>query len=68
LSAIGGSVGVFIAWVAGRIVTAVFFPTYLSISAVIVAVGVSGLIGVLSGILPARKAATLDPIEALRAE
>ncbi|MCI0338254.1 MAG: ABC transporter permease [Acidobacteria bacterium] len=68
LSAIGGAIGVFIAWVAGRILTAVFFPTYLSITAVIVAVSVSGLVGVLSGILPARKAATLDPIEALRAE
>ncbi len=68
LSAIGGAVGVFIAWVAGRVLTAVFFPTYLSITAVIVAVSVSGLVGVLSGILPARKAATLDPIEALRAE
>ncbi|MDX2043080.1 MAG: ABC transporter permease [Acidobacteriota bacterium] len=68
LSAIGGSIGVFIAWGVGRIVTAVFFPTYLSITAVVIAVGVSGLIGVLSGILPARKAAILDPIEALRAE
>ncbi|MEO6725444.1 MAG: ABC transporter permease [Blastocatellia bacterium] len=68
LSAIGGSVGVFIAWVFGRILTAVFFPTYLSIAAVIVAVGVSGLIGVLSGILPASKASRLDPIEALRAD
>lgn len=68
LSAIGGSVGVFIAWLAGRILTAVFFPTYLSIAAVITAVSVSGLIGVLSGILPASKASKLDPIEALRAE
>jgi putative ABC transport system permease protein len=68
LSAIGGSVGVFIAWVFGRILTAVFFPTYLSIVAVVVAVGVSGLIGVLSGILPASKASRLDPIEALRAD
>lgn len=68
LSAIGGAMGVFLAWTAGRILTAVFFPTYLSTAAVIVAVGVSGLIGVMSGILPARKAATLDPIEALRAE
>jgi putative ABC transport system permease protein len=68
LSAIGGTVGVFIAWLAGRILTAVFFPTYLSIVAVVVAVGVSGLIGVLSGILPASKASRLDPIEALRAE
>ncbi len=68
LAGIGGGIGVFIAWVTGRVLTAVFFPTYLSIAAVIVAVGVSGLVGVLSGILPARKAALLDPIEALRAE
>ncbi len=68
LSAIGGSVGVFIAWVVGKIITASFFQTYLSLAAVITAVGVSGGIGVLSGVLPARKAATLDPIEALRAD
>lgn len=68
LSAIGGSLGVFIAWAIGRILTAVFFPTYLSIAAVLVAVCVSGLVGVLSGLLPARKAALLDPIVALRAE
>jgi putative ABC transport system permease protein len=68
LSAIGGAVGVTIAWIAGRIITAVFFPTYLSITAVIVAVTVSGAVGVLSGIFPAWKAARLDPIEALRAD
>ncbi len=68
LSAIGGAVGVFIAWAIGRILTAIFFPTYLSVTAVIVAVSVSGAVGVLSGILPARKAAMLDPIEALRAD
>jgi putative ABC transport system permease protein len=68
LSAIGGSTGVIIAWLVGRVLTAVFFPTYLSITAVIVAVTVSGLIGVASGIFPAWKAARLDPIEALRAD
>ncbi len=68
LSAIGGSVGVLLAWVLGKIVTAVFFQTYLSIAAIVTAVGVSGAIGVLSGVLPARKAAMLNPIDALRAD
>ena len=68
LSAIGGTMGVLLAWGIGRVISAVFFQTYLSIAAVITAVGVSGVIGVLSGVLPARKAATLDPIEALRAD
>ena len=68
LSAIGGAIGVLLAWIIGRILTAVFFPTYLSIVAVIVAILVSGGIGVLSGIFPAWKAARLDPIEALRAD
>jgi putative ABC transport system permease protein len=68
LSAIGGSFGVLLAWIIGRILTAVFFPTYLSIIAVVTAVTVSGVIGVLSGIFPAWKAARLDPIEALRAD
>jgi putative ABC transport system permease protein len=68
LSAIGGAIGVMLAWLIGRVLTAIFFPTYLSIAAVIAAVGVSGVIGVLSGIFPAWKAARLDPIEALRAD
>ncbi len=68
LSAIGGASGVFLAWVIGKALTAVFFPTFLSIIAVILAVGVSGGIGILAGIFPAWKAARLDPIEALRAD
>jgi putative ABC transport system permease protein len=68
LSAIGGAIGVMLAWLIGRVITATFFPTYLSIAAVITAVSVSGIIGVVSGIFPAWKAARLDPIEALRAD
>jgi putative ABC transport system permease protein len=68
LSAIGGAIGIMIAWLIGRVLTAIFFPTYLSIAAVIVALFVSGSIGIVSGIFPAWKAARLDPIEALRAD
>ena len=68
LALIGGAVGIFLAWVVGHIVTAVFFPTYLSLLSVLFALGVSGGAGVASGIFPAWKAARLDPIEALRAD
>jgi putative ABC transport system permease protein len=68
LAAIGGATGVGIAWLAGRLVTAMLIPTYLSIGAVIVAVTVSGGIGIAAGLFPAWKAAKLDPIEALRAD
>jgi len=68
LSAIGGAIGTIIAWIIGKVLTAVFFPTFLSIGAVLIAVGVSMLVGVMAGVFPAWKAARLDPIEALRAE
>ena len=68
LSAMGGLIGVSIAWIIGRVLTAVFFPTALSIGAIGIAVGVSMAVGVAAGVFPAWKAARLDPIEALRAE
>jgi putative ABC transport system permease protein len=68
LATIGGAVGIFLAWVVGQIVTATFFPTYLSLFAVLGALAASGGVGILSGIVPAWKAARLDPIEALRAD
>ena len=68
LALIGGAVGIFLAWVVGHVVTALIFPTYLSILSVLFALGVSGGAGVASGLFPAWKAARLDPIEALRAD
>jgi len=68
LATIGGAVGIILAWMVGKVVTAIIFPTYLSLLAILFALAVSGGMGVLSGIVPAWKAARLDPIEALRAD
>src|SRR6185436_17903608 len=68
LAAMGGSVGVFLAWIIGMVMTSIFFPTYLSVVAILITIAVSGGIGVLAGVFPAWKAARLDPIEALRAD
>ncbi|PYS71187.1 MAG: ABC transporter permease [Acidobacteria bacterium] len=68
LAILGGAVGIFLAWVVGKVVTATFFPTYLSLFAIMGALAASGGAGVVSGIFPAWKAARLDPIEALRAD
>ena len=68
LATIGGAIGIFLAWLVGKVVTATFFPTYLSLVAIGLALAASGGVGVLSGLVPAWKAARLDPIEALRAD
>jgi len=68
LALIGGAVGILLAWIVGQVVTTLIFPTYLSIAAILLALGVSGGAGVASGLFPAWKAARLDPIEALRAD
>jgi putative ABC transport system permease protein len=70
LASLGGLAGLVIgaggAWLLGRIVPAL--PTHTSWSYVFLAEGLASLIGLLAGVLPARHAAGLDPIEALRAE
>jgi putative ABC transport system permease protein len=44
------------------------FPASINLVAVILAIGISGLIGVFFGVFPARKASDLSPIDAIRYE
>jgi putative ABC transport system permease protein len=70
LSGIGGFAGLMIgaggAWILGGIVPAL--PTHTSWQYVVLAETLAVLIGLLAGVLPAHRAASLNPIEALRAE
>lgn len=67
VSAIGGLVGTGVG-VSGIMLVAAFTPLESAISLVTIgtAVGVSGAIGLFFGVVPARRAAKLDPIVALR--
>lgn len=65
----GGVVGIILGIGGAFLISkAAGIPFVIDVSAVILAVGVSTLVGVVFGLYPARKAARLSPIEALRFE
>jgi putative ABC transport system permease protein len=69
LSVLGGLAGVALGSVAIMVLKALLeWHMVLSPLAITISIGVSGAIGVAFGFIPARRAAGLDPIEALRHE
>ncbi|KKP67813.1 MAG: hypothetical protein UR63_C0009G0003 [Candidatus Roizmanbacteria bacterium GW2011_GWC2_35_12] len=67
LSVIGGLLGLAFAAL-GVFAVQKFFPAYIDVMSVALALGVSSVIGIVFGVLPARKAANLEPVEAMRYE
>ncbi len=67
LTLTGGVIGILLGWLISLAITALSsYATTVSLMSVLLAVGVSTAIGVVFGYYPARRAAKLDPIDALR--
>ena len=67
MSTMGGVVGVVLAIIIAELVNSAFTAS-VSVASVIVGLTLSMVVGIFFGLYPARKAARLDPIEALRIE
>jgi putative ABC transport system permease protein len=68
ISISGGIIGIILGIVLSKIITAMFdIKTIISFFSIFIAFGVSALVGIMFGYMPAKRAADKDPVESLRA-
>ncbi len=64
---LGGMIGLFLVWIVTLILTATTkFEFFVSVPLMIAAVIICIIVGILAGIIPARQAAKMDPVKAIR--
>ncbi|MDP1833962.1 MAG: ABC transporter permease [Candidatus Moranbacteria bacterium] len=69
LTFLGGAIGILLGWVASLIISNIIsLEAEVSMSSILLAFGVSAAVGIIFGFYPARKAAAMSPIDALRYE
>jgi len=69
LCIIGGIIGLTLVFLLTKILTNLLdFPVFISSSNVIMAIGICIFVGVLAGFIPARQAARMDPVAAIRSK
>ncbi len=67
LSVFGGLLGLLLAYLIVLFIQQ-YFPAYIDLQTIGLSLGVSSLIGIVFGVFPAKKAADLSPIDAIRYE
>ena len=67
ISVVGGIAGIILGVALSMIITVVFdIKTIVSLFSIVIAFGVSALVGITFGYLPAKRASDQDPVESLR--
>ncbi len=65
LSILGGGAGIALVWIATLLIPDTLFPICLSLANTLKGLVIALIIGVVSGVAPARRAASLHPVEAI---
>jgi putative ABC transport system permease protein len=65
---VGGILGIALSYVVSAIMSSFSLPTLITPELVLLGIGFSVIVGVVSGLIPARNASHVEPVEALRYE